>query len=117
MYAEEADLCYRAIQFGARPLFTPEATIIHYDGGSETILSTRVGRLFSGKITFMTKHWPPLQRILRFLKTSAILRASTYSLISLLTRSRDREAAAREWRTVWSARHQWSKGYGEAGHG
>jgi hypothetical protein len=63
----------------------------------------------------MTKHWPPLQRILGigFLKSSALLRASAYSLISLLTHSRDHEAAAREWRAVWSARHRWSKGCGE----
>jgi N-acetylglucosaminyl-diphospho-decaprenol L-rhamnosyltransferase len=30
MYAEEADLCFRARKLGARALFTPDATIIHY---------------------------------------------------------------------------------------
>ena len=37
MYGEEADLCLRARTFGARPVVTPEATIIHYGGASEAV--------------------------------------------------------------------------------
>src|SRR5689334_3297229 len=36
MYGEEADLCLRAAKRGARPMLTPEATIIHYGSASDT---------------------------------------------------------------------------------
>ncbi|KAB2846675.1 MAG: glycosyltransferase family 2 protein, partial [Hyphomicrobiaceae bacterium] len=35
MYGEEADLCLRARQMGARPRITPTSTIIHLGGASE----------------------------------------------------------------------------------
>ena len=35
MYGEDEDLCLRARRLGARPTFTPAATIIHYGASSE----------------------------------------------------------------------------------
>src|SRR5262249_19232011 len=58
MYVEEADLCYRAKRVGARPMFTPEATIIHYGGKSERIKHEKLLKIFAAKATFVRKHWP-----------------------------------------------------------
>jgi N-acetylglucosaminyl-diphospho-decaprenol L-rhamnosyltransferase len=50
MYGEEADLCYRAKSYGAKPLVTPNATIVHYGGASETARAQKIVRLFTGKV-------------------------------------------------------------------
>ena len=63
MYAEEADLCFRARQIGARPLLTPDAAIIHYDGASDRVPSARMIKLLSGKVLFMRKHWTTWKRV------------------------------------------------------
>ena len=113
MYAEEADLCYRARKLGAQPLFTPEATIIHFGGASESVLSGKIERLFSGKITFMKKHWPVPKRIVgaNLFKLYTLVRICGYSLAYLLRRSERHRVATREWSKVWRTRHKWSEGY------
>jgi N-acetylglucosaminyl-diphospho-decaprenol L-rhamnosyltransferase len=58
MYAEEADLCFRAVDLGAKPMVTPQATIIHYGGKSETVHEEKLVKLFAGRMTFVLKHWP-----------------------------------------------------------
>ena len=60
MYAEEADLCYRARALGARPLLDPDATIVHYGGGSQTAGADKVSRLFTGKSKYLRKHLGPV---------------------------------------------------------
>jgi GT2 family glycosyltransferase len=57
MYAEEADLCFRAEAFGAKPIVMPQATIIHYGGKSDTIHEDKLVKLFAGRMTFVLKHW------------------------------------------------------------
>jgi N-acetylglucosaminyl-diphospho-decaprenol L-rhamnosyltransferase len=57
MYAEEADLCFRAEAFGAKPMVTPKATIIHYGGKSEAVREDKLVKLFAGRMTFAIKHW------------------------------------------------------------
>ena len=60
MYGEEADLCHRARQIGARPMITPTATIIHYGGASEAEKTDKRIKLLAGKITLMRRHWSAL---------------------------------------------------------
>ncbi len=57
MYAEETDLCFRARAIGAKPVVTPQATIIHYGGKSETVHEDKLVKLFAGRMTFALKHW------------------------------------------------------------
>lgn len=57
MYAEEADLCFRAEALGAKPMVTPQATIVHYGGKSETVREDKLVKLFAGRMTFAIKHW------------------------------------------------------------
>jgi len=111
MYAEEADLCYRAKQSGARPLFTPKATIIHYGGASEKVFSAKVVKLFTGKITFIAKHWTPLrQKIgIKLFELSVITRVVGYAVAAFLTSSTAHQHATQQWRTIWSQRVEWKK--------
>jgi hypothetical protein len=68
MYGEEADLCLRAHAFGARPMITPDATIVHYGGASERARTDKMVRLLAAKASLITRHWPahiaPLGRAL-----------------------------------------------------
>lgn len=57
MYGEEADFCLRARQFGAQPMVTPEATIIHHGGASEKILADKMVKLLKAKRLLMKNHW------------------------------------------------------------
>ena len=110
MYGEEADLCLRAAKLGARPLFTPTATIIHYGGASERTQAGKVEKLFRAKVTLMRRHWSFRSRVLgqgllltwaatRLLAASATGRASQTSM----------------WREVWQRREMWLAGWDETG--
>lgn len=57
MYGEEADLCLRARQLGARPVITPNATIVHYGGASEKIRADKLVRLLRAKTLLIELHF------------------------------------------------------------
>lgn len=113
MYAEEADLCFRSYAEGAAPLFTPDATIIHYGGASEPEASAKLIRLFRGKATFMHKHWPSwkLNAGLALLQLHTLIRWIGYSLFSRLKRREKYRLAAEKWHQIWLARSEWLPGY------
>jgi N-acetylglucosaminyl-diphospho-decaprenol L-rhamnosyltransferase len=113
MYAEEADLCYRAKALGARPLATPNATIIHYGGASETVRSGKVIKLLKGKVTFIRKHWNMTSSIcgIFLLKIATLIRLIGYSTVSFFKRDEKYKKAANEWRHIWAERKTWSSGY------
>lgn len=113
MYAEEADLCYRAKALGARPLATPYATIIHYGGASEAARSGKVIKLLTGKATFIRKHWNVVSSKfgIFLLKTATLVRLLGFSTIGFFTRDEKYIKVAREWRDIWNARKAWSAGY------
>jgi GT2 family glycosyltransferase len=117
MYAEEADLCFRARQNGARPLITPEATIVHYGGASEVSRAGKTIKLFSGKVTFLRKHWHPYKYKVGvgLFKLIAITRLFGYSVLSRIKPSDRSIQAAESWRAVWSARGDWMAGYESTG--
>src|SRR5690606_35725860 len=60
MYGEEADLCLRARKLGARPMVTPEATIVHYGGASERVRADKMVRLLQAKALLIRRHWGPV---------------------------------------------------------
>jgi N-acetylglucosaminyl-diphospho-decaprenol L-rhamnosyltransferase len=113
MYAEEADLCYRARALGCRPMFTPEASIVHIGGASESVFAPKCIRLFSAKATFMNKHWPGWRSRLgvAILKLHALSRLAGHLALSRPAGSQRHGERAREWRKVWRARTQWERGY------
>lgn len=113
MYAEEADLGYRARLLGARPLFTPSATIIHYGGASERARAPKSIRLFSGKIHFLKKHWPRHRLFwgIGFIKLNTLIRVLAYSTLNFFKRSKRHKESIATWSEIWSARKKWENGY------
>jgi hypothetical protein len=94
-------------------MITPEATIIHYDGASDKVLSAKVTKLLSGKVLFMKKHWPKPRRIagIALLELLVLVRIVGLYSMSFVIGSQRYHSAAREWRDVWLARRQWAQGY------
>lgn len=106
MYGEEADLCLRAARRGARPLFTPEAEIVHYDGASDTVRAERMVRILRAKTQVIRDHFP------------APLRPAGLALFRLWPFSRWISASAfrpgeqaRIWGEIWKRRAEWRHGF------
>lgn len=111
MYGEEADLCLRARTLGARPMFTPEATIVHYGGASERVRWEKVVRLFGAKARLMSKHWGPVRAWLG-VRTLEVWAWSRYMASS--TPWVGARTGWAEWKEVWRARDTWRAGAGGA---
>ena len=109
MYGEEADLCLRAMTFGARPSITPAATIIHYGGASETVRTDRMVRILRAKATLIRRHFSPGTRSVGLLLfqlwplTRAI--AGRFGI-----RKRGSETGG-TWLEIWRRRGEWVPGY------
>ena len=113
MYGEEADLCERARQIGARPTFTPTATIIHYAGASEAEKADQRIKLLAGKITVMRRHWSALSFFVgRLLYLILPLTRLVFfgTLATLLGRENFRRNT-KTWLQVWRNRQSWIKGW------
>ncbi len=115
MYGEEADLCLRARRIGARPMITPEATIIHYGGASEKTRTGKMVKLLAAKSTLIARHWPRGtaaigQTLLALWPLSRWLACTILARVRPNAKSRD---AAATWQAVWSARPHWRDGYCE----
>lgn len=108
MYGEEADLCLRARAFGARPVITPTATIIHYGGGSAVSRSDPNVRLLRSKIALARRTMGALSAdMVRWLYLLAVaLRAGGYGLAARLGRARA-SAKAAMWRETLARRGEW----------
>ena len=110
MYAEEADLCLRAQKAGARPGISPDATIVHMGGTTETNVEKLI-KTIRGRVTLMRKHWNPaavaagrgLLLLMSFIRVFG----------SRFARGRsDHPGASRsKWREVWDRRREWLAGY------
>ena len=101
MYGEDADICLRARKRGARPAITPEATIVHYGGATETNTARKNKRLLAAKALLIRKHF------------SATGRPPGLALLALrpwLKRLLARDDTQDLWRDVWSSHRQWLNG-------
>ena len=112
MYGEEVDLCLRAREAGLRPRITPEATIIHYGGASETVRADKMVRLMAAKMELVRRHFSPRSRWLgqQLLALWPLSRALVWSLVALSGRS-GASSKAEVWQEVWRRRTEWKKGY------
>ena len=108
MYGEEADLCLRARKFGARPVITPEATIIHYGGGSAATRSDPNVRLLRAKIALARRGMGSVSAgLVRWLYLLAVaLRAGLYALAVRLGRHRAAGQAGM-WRETLLRHNEW----------
>ena len=113
MYGEEQDLCIRARRFGARPIVTPSATIVHYGGASTTSSVEQRLLLLKGKATLTAQHWGPINRrigTVLFL-LGALLRLVSYQLVSSLVRRPGLRSQAAQWKAILLRRQEWIHGY------
>ncbi len=108
MYGEDADLCIRARQFGARPMITPDATIIHHSGASEPVRADKIVRLYRAKIQLMERHWSPLASQLGrgLIKLNVLRRRLLFDLKRRWHRAP--AEADNPFMLVWSRRAEWS---------
>ena len=113
MYGEEADLCLRANLLGARPTILPTATIIHYDGASETDETDRRIEVLAGRVTLMRRHWSDFSyHIGRGLYHIAPLsRWLIYGAAGIMFANTKYRQKAQVWSDVWRGRRRWIDGW------
>lgn len=109
MYGEEADLCLRANRdFGARPMITPAATIVHYGGAAEPTQEGKLVKLIAAKTLLIRRHFRPanVQTGVTLLKLWPLSRWLANETLAILGRQKSKDRA-RVWRTVWQRRSEW----------
>ncbi|MCC0011039.1 MAG: glycosyltransferase family 2 protein [Hyphomicrobiaceae bacterium] len=113
MYGEDADLCLRAHAIGAKPMVTPDATIVHYGGASEKNRAEKNIRLLAAKIMLIHRHVPAMKRPFArgFLRLWPLVRLIALSIAARLTHSQDHAENAASWREVWKRRAEWQNGF------
>ena len=111
MYGEEADLCLRAAKLGAKPMVTPEATIVHYGGASEKVRADKVVRLFVAKAQLIKRHWHALaiRPGLILLTLWPLVRVLILTLQSVVGNNEKVQDEKHTWGSVWQQRQQWLK--------
>ena len=112
MYGEEADLCLRARAKGMRPRITPDATIVHYGGASETVRADKLVRLMRAKIELVNRHFSPTTRMAGRISLGLwpLSRALMWRLVAISGRAVAR-GKAQTWSEVWARRDEWKTGY------
>jgi GT2 family glycosyltransferase len=110
MFGEEADLAARARAKGARPLMTPDATIIHYGGRSTKQFAKRIIYVIGGRIGLIKRHFGPVSRPLGVGLTVFWVwwRAACYGLVARF--SQRHVDQAKEWQSAWDQRELWIDG-------
>ena len=113
MYGEEADLCLRARDIGARPAITPEATIVHYGGASETVRSDKMVRVLRAKAELIKRHFGAGSRGigLWLLKVWPLSRFLALRVLAALPKGSGRSERARSWGEIWRRRAEWQDGF------
>lgn len=113
MYAEEADLCLRAIELGYAPMVNGEIKIIHYGGGSEKIRADKMVRLLSAKIELQKVHWKGYEQVwgrLCFMLW-VVTRVVGNRVLYLAKKQKSYLEASGIWNDIWVRRNEWLKGY------
>jgi GT2 family glycosyltransferase len=113
LYGEEADFCLRAARIGARPTFTPSATIIHFSGASEQVQTDKIIRGLSARAELIARHLQPAARQLGLLVNALVplVRGLGYRVAMRFSRDPRVGATAETWWTVWQKRSAWRSGF------
>ncbi|MFV0296799.1 MAG: glycosyltransferase family 2 protein [Hyphomicrobiaceae bacterium] len=116
MYGEETDLCLRSRAFGARPLMTPDAEIIHYGGASEATRENKMVKLLAAKATLINHHFTARTRKLGLGLHALwpLTRWLALTLVATATGSRSAREKADVWGNIWRRRREWQNGYASA---
>lgn len=113
MYGEETDLCLRARAMGARPMVTPEATIVHYGGASERVVADKLVRLFKAKATLIRRHWSPWKQGLGLglMRLLPLTRIAGFWVSAQVTRQDGASGQLQQWLRIWARRREWLSGF------
>jgi N-acetylglucosaminyl-diphospho-decaprenol L-rhamnosyltransferase len=116
MYGEDADLCMRARQFGARPIITPDATIVHHGGASEPGQAGKMTKLFCAKAQLYRLHWGPLRAWtgLHLLDLYAGTRVMGLAFLRAFFPGRI-SGPSETWKMIWLRRTEWHEAYERVG--
>jgi GT2 family glycosyltransferase len=108
MYGEEVDLCLRARSLGAKPIVTPDATLIHHGGASEPVLADKLVRVLAARTRLMRRHWSRGPAFLgRWLTAfGCALRALGGRWLRWVGRPADKGRIF-AWGEAWRRRHEW----------
>lgn len=109
MYGEEADLCLRARSAGRQPIMTPNATIMHVSGASETVRSDKMVRLLKAKVELMKTHWPTWKQPMGVAMLAGWVgsRTAITGVMSTAGRGENFES----WREILQRFPEWGRGY------
>lgn len=114
MYAEEADLCLRAIEKGYSPIICGDSKIIHYGGGSEKVKADKMVRLISAKIELQKIHWNMLEQMWgrACFRLWVLTRIVANKVLFFVRNKQSYTDSAATWAEIWARRDEWLKGYG-----
>lgn len=101
MYGEDEDFCLRAYRLGYRPVFTPDAEIVHFGSGTEPSQARKLRQIFAARALLIRIHFVPLTRPLAILALA--LRPCFGRLLA-------RRAFRGVWAQVWAGRRLWLRG-------
>ena len=108
MYGEEADLCLRAREIGARPIVTSAATIIHYGGASERVHADKLVRLLTAKMLLVHLHFSSAKQVAKWLLAMwPISRYWAHAMLSCFGRKASVEKH-QLWREVVQRHGEWN---------
>ncbi len=113
MYGEEADLCARARDVGAKPMITPTAQFVHYGGGSAIRAADQMVYIHAARISLIGRQLRGFGQLLARAATIAgvAYRAFAYRIAAkTLPNARLKDRAA-EWGNAWARRPEWINGF------
>lgn len=102
MYAEDADLGFRAMEAGHRPICVPAAQATH-DSGAASTSDNKAFMKYRGLATYLRKNWSEPKRRLGILLL--------YSGIALRAIAPTKGEQSIDWRALWKRRAEWGPGY------
>src|SRR5439155_19437099 len=103
MYGEHMALCTRARQMAFRPLFTPDASVMHHVGASSSDPGRQMAWILRGRVTAMRKHWTPMRR-----HVGVVLLLVGVGIRALASRAAGRDG---HWLGAWRRRGDWIGGW------
>jgi GT2 family glycosyltransferase len=116
MFGEEVDFCLRAAKLGYKPLFTPDAEIVHHGGASETIRFNRFNQVLRSECTIIREHWSGYRVWLGLTMFMVLVKIKSlgYFVLSKFN-PRKFSSQADMWNKLWRQRKEWLKGWDTVG--